>query len=53
MGYGRWLAEEAGRASLPVVETRPQDTLHKRMLAALNPYGGIAGIAVGVSQTDG
>jgi 2-phosphoglycerate kinase len=32
--YGQWLAAEAGRYTIPVVESRPWETLDERILAA-------------------
>jgi 2-phosphoglycerate kinase len=34
--YGQWLATEAGRLGLPVLEPRPWDTLDARLAAAIN-----------------
>ncbi|MDP8903898.1 MAG: hypothetical protein M3N29_01045 [Chloroflexota bacterium] len=33
--YGNWIAEQAARAGLPVVDARPHATLEQRVLAAL------------------
>ncbi len=34
--HGRWLAEEARRYELPVVELRPRETLAQRIVAVLS-----------------
>jgi 2-phosphoglycerate kinase len=34
--YGRWLLEEATRFGLPVLETRPQETLLERIIGTVN-----------------
>jgi 2-phosphoglycerate kinase len=34
--YGRWLAAEAQRVGLPLVPSRPFDTISQRVLAAIN-----------------
>lgn len=33
--FGQWLAQEAARYDVPVIEPRPWDTLHERLVAGL------------------
>lgn len=37
--YGQWLADEASRYGLPVVEPRPWPTLSERVMEAVNNFG--------------